>query len=314
MPTPKLTDEQCIEALNIVEQYGSPYLAAKALGEALPYPEKTIAYRIAEAKTRNLRPTFRKEEQRIYTRQRLGRMHVWIPDVQAKAGVNTDHLTHVGNFIAEKRPDVIVCIGDFWDMPSLSSYDKGKLSFEGRRYVKDIDAGRQAMEKLLAPFSGIAGYAPRKVFCLGNHEERILRMVDMNPEFQGKFTLDDLGLKDYGWEVHKFLEVVDVDGIEASHYFTSGVMGRPCNSAAVMLRERQKSCTQGHVQTFDMAVHKKTQNIAMMLGCCYTHDEDYLTPQGNTYRRQIVVKHEVDGRGHYDPMLVSLEYLKKSYS
>src|SRR6185369_2526820 len=126
-----------------------------------------------------------------------------------------------------------------------------------------------------------------KVFCLGNHEIRIQRVVDLNPEFSEKFSLQDLGIADYGWETHDFLKVVEIDGIEYSHYFTSGVMGRPASSAAAMLRERQKSCTMGHVQYTDVAMHKKTQ--------------------------QIVVKHEVED-GRYDPMFVSLKFLEKAYS
>ncbi len=69
----------------------------------------------------------------------------------------------------------------------------------------------------------------------------------------------------------------------------------------------------GHVQTFDMAVHKKTQNIAMMAGTFYSHSEDYLGPQGNSQRRQVVVLNEVED-GHFDPMLVSLKFLGKAYS
>ena len=61
-----------------------------------------------------------------------------IPDTQVKKGVPIDHLLYAGKYIAEKKPDVIVHIGDHWDMPSLSSYDKGKKSFEGRRYKDDI--------------------------------------------------------------------------------------------------------------------------------------------------------------------------------
>jgi hypothetical protein len=70
----------------------------------------------------------------------------------------------------------------------------------------------------------------------------------------------------------------------------------------------------GHVQHTDMAMHKKTQKIALFCGTAYTHDEDYLGPQGNSQRRQIIVKHEVDGEGHYDPMFVSLGFLRKAYS
>lgn len=97
------------------------------------------------------------------------------------------------------------------------------------------------------------------------------------------------------------------------HYFTSGVMGRPVNSAAALLRERLGSATMGHVQHTDIAIHKKTQHMALFCGICYLHDEDYLGPQGNDTRRQIVMKHEVSD-GRYDPMFVSLKFLQGRYS
>src|ERR1035437_3365549 len=74
------------------------------------------------------------------------RTHLIIPDCQVHSGVPTQHLEWVGKYIAQKRPDVIVCIGDFADMPSLCSYDKGKKSFEGRRYVLDIEPPAEAWE------------------------------------------------------------------------------------------------------------------------------------------------------------------------
>lgn len=312
MPTPKLDDALLIEALNLVEEYGSEYLAVQAGASTLS--RATLRDRARQGRLRGLRPTFRKDEKRIYTRQRLGRMHMVIPDTQVKPGVNIDHLEWAGNYAAEKQPDVIVMIGDWWDMPSLSSYDKGKLAFEGRRYLDDIKAGRKAMERFLEALRRDPTYKPRLVFTLGNHEHRIIRYVDNNPEFSGKFSFDDLGLHDYGWEVHDFLKPVLIDGIEYCHYFTSGVMGRPVSSAATLLRERQRSCTQGHVQHTDIAIHKKTQQIAMFSGTFYSHDENYLGYQGNSQRRQIVIKNEVDGEGHYDPMFVSMKFLEKSYS
>ena len=63
-----------------------------------------------------------------------------LPDVQSKPGIDFTYLTRIGTYALEKKPDVIVCIGDFADMESLSSYDKGKKSFEGRRFKKDIEA------------------------------------------------------------------------------------------------------------------------------------------------------------------------------
>ena len=65
-----------------------------------------------------------------------------IPDTQVKRGVDLSYLEWIGKYIVDKKPDVIVQIGDFADMPSLSSYDVGKKSFEGRRYKDDIETAR----------------------------------------------------------------------------------------------------------------------------------------------------------------------------
>jgi hypothetical protein len=318
MPTPKLPDEFAIAALNLVEEYGSGHLARKA--GATDIAARVIDKRADIGRMRGLKPTFRKEAPRVYTPQRLGRQHMVIPDVQAKPGVVTDHLTWVGNYAVEKRPDVIVCIGDFWDMPSLCLYDKGKKDFEGRRYVADVKAGRVAMEKFLKPIDDhnrVAKkheqYKPELHFTLGNHEIRLVRLVDDHPEYDGKFSLDDLGLHEYGWKVHDFLKVVELDGIEYAHYFTSGVRGNPVSSAAALLRERQGSATMGHVQHTDIAMHKKTQQRALFCGTCYLHDEKYLGAQDNCQRRQIIMKHEVEA-GRYDLMEVSLKFLEKAYS
>jgi len=311
MPTPKLPDSVVLEALNLIEEYRTAHLAIKA--GATTISERTLRDREREARVRGLRPTFRKDAPRVYTRERLGRMHMVIPDTQVKPGVNTDHLEWAGNYAAEKRPDVIVHIGDHWDMPSLSSYDKGKLSFEGRRYVNDVKAGRDAMERFLAPIRAVPDYKPRMVFTMGNHEDRITRFADNNPEMSGKVSLDDLGIHDFGWEVIPYLKPIEIDGVEYCHFFTSGVMGRPTSSAAAMLRERQRSCTMGHVQNTDIAMHKKTQQIGLFAGTFYQHTEDYLGWQGNNQRRQIIIKHEVE-EGRYDPMFVSLAFLKKAYS
>lgn len=254
------------------------------------------------------KPVFLKKPTPVYTT----RTHCVIPDVQAKPGVPLDHLEWAGKYIADKKPDVIICIGDFADMPSLSSYDKGKRSAENKRYKADVEATHRAMELLMTPIVNEPGYKPRLVMTLGNHEERIVRFGDDNPAMYGVASLQDLGYEAWGWEVYPFLEVVEVDGIEYSHYFTTGAMGRPAGSAAVMLRERQKSCTMGHSQIYDVAVHKKTQNRAIMAATFYQHDEDYLGPQGNDCRRHILFKHEVRA-GKFDLMEVSLEYLRKKY-
>ena len=167
------------------------------------------------------------------------RTHLIIPDCQVHEGVPTEHLDWVGKYIAAKRPDVIVCIGDFADMPSLCSYDKGKKSFEGRRYVNDIEAARAAMDRLTSHWRDIPDYKPRMVLTLGNHEDRITRAVEDAAVLEGAIGLHDLAYESFGWEVHPYLEIVTIDGIEYSHYFAGqGAKGFAVCSARALLNAR----------------------------------------------------------------------------
>lgn len=314
MPTPPLKTEVMQEAVDVREQFNNLIDAAASLG----IPESTFRRRLQAGRLAGLRPTTPREFKPVI-REKLGRSHMVIPDIQAKPGVSNDHLEWIANYCIEKRPDVIVQIGDWADMPSLSSYDKGKRSYEGRRYVKDIDAANESLmrfERVLEDYNRAnpkTPYSPEKHITLGNHEQRIERATELDAMLDGKLLMSDLNFEDRGWDVHPFLEVVEIDGIQYSHYFVSGSMGRPVSSAAALLKARGGSATMGHVQKMDVAYHPQTQQIGLMCSCCYLHDETYLGPQGNEAPRQIIMKHEVEN-GRYDLMAVSLRFLKKRYS
>lgn len=244
------------------------------------------------------------------------RKHCVIPDVQAKPGVPLEHLKWAGKYIAEKRPDVIIQIGDFADMPSLSSYDKGKKSFEGRRYKADIAAARKGLDLFLAPIRNEPDYKPRLIITLGNHENRINRAVEDSPHLDGLLSVADLMYEESGFEVYPYLEPVVVDGVCYAHFFTSGVMGRPVSSAKALNTKKHQSCVMGHVQRREIdyqynAVGKRITSI--FCGAFYQHDEDYLGPQGNaeTWRGIWVLNQVKDGE--FDEMPISLEYLKRRY-
>ena len=251
--------------------------------------------------------------------------HLVLPDVQAKDGINFDYLEKIGHYVVEKKPDVVVCIGDFADMPSLSSYDVGKKSFEGRRYVNDIEAAREAMTRFLLPLETFNAkavrnkekqYHPRMVMTLGNHEHRINRAVNNDSKLDGVLSIDDLGYTSFGWEVHDFLDVVIINGVAYSHYFVTGVAGRPASSAAAQLRKTNMSCVAGHQQGLQLATASRADGArltSIIAGSCYEHEEDYLGPQGNQHFRGFLVLHDVNN-GEFDPMTVSLKYLHKKYA
>lgn len=240
--------------------------------------------------------------------------HVVIPDMQIKPNQDNSFVKAVGKYVASQRPDVIVNLGDFADMPSLSSYDKGKKSFEGRRYTNDIKAARHAMRDLVAPIKRKKGYNPRMVMTLGNHEQRIIRAVDSQPELDGLIGYDDLPYED--WEVYDFLEPVVIDGIIYVHYLANPMSGRPYGGTALtVLKNVGKSYVMGHQQLLDSANRQLItgeRQWGIKAGACYPHDEDYKGYQGNQHWRGVLVLHEVH-EGSFDPMFVSLEYIMERY-
>ncbi len=239
--------------------------------------------------------------------------HLVIPDCQVKPGVPIDHMDWIGNYIRAKRPDVIVCLGDFADLPSLSKYDTGTSSAEGRRYVKDVKVARKAMDRLTAPWRSIKGYKPAMHFLNGNHEDRADREWKQNPKLEGLISSSDMGYEGFGWKVHPFLKVVTIDKIQYSHFFTSGVMGKPVASPAAMVAKRHSSAVMGHVQEQQQHTHPQTQHVGLFAGICYRHNEAYLGRQGNNTKRGVWMLHEVKN-GTFDPMFVSLDFLKRRYS
>jgi hypothetical protein len=313
---PGLPTQDLQAALDAYEKNGRSYTKAS---RSIGINRQTFENRVNRARLAGLKPQVSYEDPVKPVKERLGRVHMVIPDVQAKPNVPHDHLEWVANYAIEKRPDVIIQIGDWADMPSLSLYDKGKRSYEGRRYVKDCEAANYSLERFERVLEDYnrkhpeAPYNPRKVITFGNHEARIERATMLDASLDGKLTLEDLDFERRGWETHPFLQVVEIDGVQYSHYFISGAMGRPVSSAAALLKARGTSATMGHVQRMDVAYHPQTQQIGMFCGTCYLHDEDYLGPQGNAAPRQIILKHEVQD-GRYDLMAVSLRYLEKRYS
>lgn len=259
--------------------------------------------------------------------------HLVIPDTQIKPGVPLDHLRWIGQYIVDRKPDVVVHLGDHWDFPSLSAYDKGKKAMEGRRYSDDVDAGNEAMAVLNEPLQVFQAeqlregrrrrkpaqlYTPRKVLLRGNHEDRLRRAIEDDAKLDGVVSFDSL--ESPGWEVYDFLQPVFIDGVGYSHYWANPMTGRPLGG---MMETRLKnighSFTAGHQQTLQTGMRfihgpdGPVQQRGLVAGACYLHHEDYLGPQGNAHWRGVIVKHEVDGHGGYDLMEVSLDYLCRKY-
>lgn len=255
----------------------------------------------------------------------MSKKHAVVADTQCKPEHSTDYLSAIGEYLAHKRPDVIVHIGDHFDFPSLSSYDKGKKNFEGRLVKDDLEAGHAGMRAMMEPIWRLQEsqrkakkkvYNPELVFCLGNHEARADRFANDNPEFTGFLGTEQLGLEQYGWKVHPYLKPAEVDGINYVHYLANPFTGKPYGGNALsQLKTVGKSFVVGHKQLLDVAIRPTldgTMQLGIINGACYPFDEIYKGWQGNFHFRGLTMLHEVkDGFGL--PSFVSLDFIMEKY-
>lgn len=252
-----------------------------------------------------------------------------IPDTQVKAGVPIDHIRAAGNYIVKHKPDHIVVLGDWYDMPSLSRFNTN-LEAEGLKIKADIDAGDDAMMALMMPIINYNSkrktqkkgpYKPKLTYIVGNHDPqvRIPRLLDDHPILQGFLKEDTTAfLEGLGFEVVPFLQIKNIEGIRFSHYIQNphSLKGSPLGGQIdTMLKNAGHSFIMGHQQTYKMGKHylsDGTQRLGIVAGSFYEHEERYMGPQGNRHWRGIIQLNEVGG-GSADVCELSIDYLKRKY-
>jgi hypothetical protein len=254
--------------------------------------------------------------------------HLLIPDAHARPNESLDRFEWLGRLILDELPDVIIDIGDWWDMESLCSYDKGTKSFEGRRYKHDIEAGHKADELAFGPIIRYnstrsrhkkAQYNPTIVRTRGNHEQRIAKAIERQPELEGAIGLADTAPRlDLNWALGDFLKPIVVDSISYCHYYVSGIMGRPVSSARALVAKHHMSCTMGHSHTRDWAEGVRADGVRMQGLICGAfhdpdHDSSYAGPSQNLWWNGVHIKRGVVS-GNYDREEISVERLRERYS
>jgi hypothetical protein len=261
----------------------------------------------------------------------LGKLLV-IPDAHAHPEYDNDRFTWLGRFVMDTRPDVIVCLGDWADMPSLSSYDKGTRGFEGRRYRKDIDAAVDAQAKFFAPMVAHnkrkaelkeKQYRPRMVMTLGNHEDRINRVTNASPELHGAIGIEDLKFAEFGWEVYPYQIPFHYLGISFCHAFATGISGRPIsgvNHARALITKLHSSAVVGHSHLVDWAEGARVDGTKIfgLVAGCYSHPdqvEGWNLATEHLWWRGVVEIRDLDGEGYYDSIQhITMRKIKRDYA
>lgn len=249
--------------------------------------------------------------------------HLVIPDGHAHFKHHNKRAEYVGGLIASFKPDVVIDLGDTADFPSLSSYDKGKKSFHGRSYAADVDAHNDYQDRLWHASRKSKRKLPLRIRLIGNHEQRIDRVLELQPELEGTIGYDDLELEKYYDIIVPYNGntpgVIEIDGIQYAHYFTSGVLGKPIggiHAAYSLVQKRHVSSTQGHSHTYDYKIAAAGNGRSLhglVAGCYIDYDTGWAGEAEKFWRAGVAIKHNVN-EGDYDLEWVGLERLKKEYA
>jgi len=251
-----------------------------------------------------------------------GKTHLVIPDPHAHPDHNNDRADWLGKLIRDIKPDVVVNLGDMFDMPSMADQEKGKKSFQGRTFKRDLEAGLDFDNRIWEPVRAQKKRMPYRVFYEGNHEFRLKRAINMQPELEGVISFDDFGLRrNYDTIVEyegNTPGVFEVDGISYAHYFISGVMGRSLSGehpAHALLTKQFTSCTCGHLHVTDYCQrtnpYGKRLN-GLVAGVYQDYDSDWAGEINRLWWRGVILKRNVE-EGNYDPQWISIDSLKKEY-
>jgi hypothetical protein len=190
-----------------------------------------------------------------------------IPDPHSHyLDTSSDRALWAGKLAADLKPGTIVEMGDLADLPSLFGFDatvRRKHAEIGPTYKADCDAGKRWNEQFFTPLRAARKvWKPRTVALIGNHEERIGRVLATRPELTGALGYGDLALTDYWDEVVHYVGttpgILEIQGILFSHYFVAGSFAKPINSihaAANITNKLHCSTVSGHTH---LASHYST--------------------------------------------------------
>lgn len=117
-------------------------------------------------------------------------------------------------FCKDFKPDVFILGGDQMDMDCISYYNRNRPKLlEGKRLKEEYDGFQR---DVLDRFEMILGLNCDKYFLIGNHEYRVERYLESNPQHEG-FIEPEVNLHLSSWSVIPFNESISVGKMNFIH-------------------------------------------------------------------------------------------------
>lgn len=266
--------------------------------------------------------------------------HIVIGDAHVRADISNARFDWLGLFITDyikNNPNTLVKIidmGDWEDMPSLSSYDRGKLDFEGRRYADDLAAAYDARSKVVGPLQSLIQFRidnkkkkpdNYELWSLGgNHfEGRLNRIVQDNPWLAGTLLVTDNHCDKYGFNYVPFGDTINHDGIMYTHYWkargTNYPIGGGKTPAATILREKLCSSVTAHSHVLDRvtSVTGEGKKLFSLVAGCFldeSQEEKYAGQSNKQWWKGICLLKDVQqGFPEGGEVYIPIKTLKENY-
>jgi predicted phosphodiesterase len=193
----------------------------------------------------------------------------------------------VKKFIKAEQPDEIILLGDFMDVSSLSAwdYDKKRL-MEGRRFQKEVELANKELDFLQAN-------SKKVTYLEGNHEDRIERYLDKNPEMEGMMELPvvlDLVKRDI--KFIKYNTLYKVGHLYFTHGFYTNI-----NYTKKTLDSYGCNIVVGHLHKPQTSFNTSKMTESRMcwgLGCLQGHEPDYLKGRPSNWNNGFAVAYVKD--------------------
>jgi hypothetical protein len=205
----------------------------------------------------------------------------------------------VDEFIIDYEPDELVYMGDQISLDCISFWNKRKpLLKEGQRLLKDFEGFN---EQILINHENITGPETKRVFMIGNHEQRIKWYNEEHPELEGFVDLErHLQLEARGYEIIPFNEIYQLGKLSVIHgYYWNKY------HAAKTLEAFEGNVVYAHVHNPQMyakvsPIDRKGYHTATSLGCLCNIKPDYHKNAPNFWINQFGVVEYLPASGFFN--------------
>ena len=204
-------------------------------------------------------------------------------------------------FIVDEQPDEIILLGDFMDVSALSAWDLDKKrNMENKRWLKEIKVANKELDFLQENSNKVT-------YMGGNHEDRVERYLDKNPEVEGMIEIPVLlNLKERGikWFEYTNQQIYNTGKLYYSHgHYTNQMF------AKATLLAYGCNIVVGHLhkpQTFFTTSKMSESKMCWGLGCLQGKEPAYLKGRPSNWNNGFGVAYISESSGKFSMYPVNM--------